>query len=64
MIKKDCEVTKMKCIIMETFSGIVRVISISREDSEDIEALLTGRYDYNLSEIHYMVVEEFELKLD
>lgn len=54
----------MKCVIMETYSQIVRVISISEEDSENIEGLLTDRYDYNLSNIHWMVVDEFRFQLD
>lgn len=55
---------RKKCIILDFEKVEVRVISIDSTQTEDIEEILTDRYDYNLGNIQYMVADEFILKVE
>ena len=45
-----------KCIILDYHNGMIRIIDIDNMiDSEEIERLLTEQYEFELSEIDWML---------
>lgn len=54
----------MKVVILDYEAGEVKIISADKTDEDNIEEILTERYEYNLSSIEWMAVDELKLKIE
>jgi len=55
----------MKLVIMDTENSCVRILEVKDNLSpEDIDLMLTEKYDYSLNSIHWMICNELKILLE
>jgi hypothetical protein len=52
----------MKCVVSDYLNGEIKIINVDNSQADEIEEILTERYEYSLENIEWILVEDDKIK--
>jgi len=52
----------MKCIVSDYLNGEINIINIDNSQTDEIEEILTDRFEYSLENIEWILIDDNKIK--
>lgn len=52
----------MKCVVSDFLNGEINIINVDNSQADEIEEILTDRFEYSLENIEWILVEDDKIK--
>jgi hypothetical protein len=53
---------KMKCVVNDYLNGEINIISIDNSQADEVEEILTERFEYSLEHIEWILIDDDKIK--
>jgi hypothetical protein len=52
----------MKCVVSDYLNGEINIINIDNSQTDEVEEILTDRFEYSLENIEWILVDDDKIK--